>query len=305
MNLDDIDLKGFILALFIRDDGERFLLGSGYYEFDEKQIHFKANEFENDIVEVQGNDGLLLAGQVRRATAQPFDGYVGDNTVSRATIETKRREFLAFFRKNYYYTVVYIFYDGTAIQRKKGFIVEAPEVEEIYQFMPKYHISINFEDVNYYAYAEDSAGDELYGKSAVIPLTGGVNDGGLVWDNIGVVFDNIGSEWDAGSGGGPTTVQVSSIDLVYPVWEVIGPANNPRISVVNTNTTLYYTGNISVGQTLKINMFDKTAFLDNTSVINSVSGEWVYFEPGSNRVVYATDNNDAEASTIYWQEVVG
>ena len=149
MNLNDIALQGFILALFIRDDGQRFLLGSGYYEFEEEQIHFKANTFQNDIVEVQGNDGIMLAGQVRRASAQDFNGYVGDNTVDRQTIEVKRRDFLGFFRKNYYYTVVYIFHDGTAIQRKKGFIVDAPEVQEIYQFMPKYHISLNFEDVNY------------------------------------------------------------------------------------------------------------------------------------------------------------
>lgn len=446
MNLNQIDLQGYILALFIRDDGERFLLGSGYYEFVEKQLHFKANEFQNDIVEVQGNDGLLLAGQVRRATSQDFDGYVGDNTVSRAEIENKRRAFLAFFRKNYYYTVVYIFHDGTAIQRKKGFIVDAPEVQEIYQFIPKYHISLNFEDVNYYAYAEDSDGHEVYGKSATIPLTTGVLDGGLIWENSknllpsdglviyqvvadllviepiyvdnklkrieadgyssnethytigamnfkkdeiytfsgvtggssstyglyispceafptgvalysssktitaaadsynvevyflmkagtvansamiypqielgdtatayepyqvkkGAEWDNVGAIWEAGSGGGgPSIVQVDSIDNVYPIWEVKGPAENPRLDVLTTNTTIRYSGNVMAGQTLVIDMFNKTAFLNGTSVVMNLSGGWIYLKSGNNRITYLTGNNDATASTIYWQEVIG
>ena len=77
MSVAGVTARCWILALFIRDDGERFLLGDGMYEFAEKQQHFQANEFANDVVEVQGNDGSLLAGQVRRSTAQAFDGYVG------------------------------------------------------------------------------------------------------------------------------------------------------------------------------------------------------------------------------------
>lgn len=184
MNLDQISPQGFILALFIRDDGERFLLGSGAYEFNEKQLHFTANSYANDIIEVQGNDGVFLAGQVRRATTQSFDGYIGDATVSRSIIETYRKNFLTFFRKNYYYKVVYVFNDGTAIQRQKGFIVDAPEVKELYQKFPEYHIGMNFEDVNYYTYLEDSGGNEIYGKNAVIPLSAGSTDGGLIWGGM-------------------------------------------------------------------------------------------------------------------------
>ncbi len=305
MNLDNIDLQGFILALFIRDDGERFLLGSGVYEFEKSQLHFVANSYANDIVEVQGNDGVFLAGQVRRASNQSFDGYVGDNTVARTMIETYRRDFLSFFRKNFYYKVVYIFHDGTAIQRKQGFIVEAPEVQELYQFYPKYHVALNFEDVNYYTYAEDNAGNEIYGKEATIPVAGGGSDGGLIWDEYGVVWDAIGAEWEDGSGGGPTTILVDSVDNVYPIWKLTGPATNPQLSNITTNTTLTYTGTVTATQTLEIDMFNKTAKLNGTSVINNISGDWVYFESGNNRVLYSTSNNDAEPSTIYWQEIVG
>lgn len=304
MNLDQIELQGFILALFIRDDGERFLLGSGAYQFNKKQLHFAANDFANDVVEVQGNDGVFLAGQVRRATTQVFDGYIGDSTVARTDIEIYRREFIKFFRKNYYYKVVYIFHDGTAIQRRQGFIVDAPEVKELYQLFPEYHIGLNFEDVNYYTYAEDEDGEEIYGKSATIPLSSGAQEGGLIWDSIGVVWDSIGAEWEEGTGGGPSTITIDSIDNVYPIWEVKGPAYNPEISILTTGTTLTYNGNITSSQTLVIDMFNKTAKLNGTSVIGNVSGDWINFAPGDNRVTYTTDNADAIPSTIYWQEIV-
>lgn len=305
MNLDQINPECFILALFIRDDGQRFLLGSGAYMFKESQQQFVANSYANDVVEVQGNDGVFLAGQVRRPSVQKFDGYIGDATVSKADVEEYRKDFLAFFRKNYYYTVVYIFPNGEAIQRRKGFIVDAPEVKELFQIHPEYHIALNFEDINYYSYSEDSEGQETYTKSATIYLSTGASSGGLTWDSLGVVWDSEGAVWEAGSGAGPTTVMVDSIDRVYPIWKLTGPATNPQLAVLTTGTTLKYSGSITGTQTLEIDMFNKTATLNGTSVIGNVSGDWVYFDAGNNRVTYTTNNADANPSTIYWQEVVG
>ena len=150
MNLDSISPQCFIMSLFIRDDGERFLLGAGAYQFNKKQVHFKANKYHNDLVEVQGNDGIMLAGQVRRGEAQPFDGFIGDASVPKAEIENYRKAFFMFFRKNYYYKVVYILPNGTAIQRQRGFIVDAPEVKELWQIYPEYHVALNFEEINSY-----------------------------------------------------------------------------------------------------------------------------------------------------------
>ena len=186
MAIKDVDTKCFILALFIRSDGARFLLGSGAYEFKDSQQHFAANTMENDVVEVQGNDGYLLAGQVRRPGVQSFDGYVGDAGTDKAAVEGYRREFFSFFRKNFTYRVIYVFPDGSAIQRKRGFIVDAPVVQELYQIYPEYHVALNFEDINYYQYNEDADGNEIYGKSAVLGLTVAAS-GGLVWDSMGAV----------------------------------------------------------------------------------------------------------------------
>lgn len=215
-----VNTKCYILALFIRDDNERFLLGSGYYEFKENQMHFSANTVANDVVEVQGNDGYLLAGQVRRPGSQSFDGYVGDGLVDKATTETKRREFFAFFRKNHFYKVVYVFADGTAVQRKRGFLVDDPTVQELYQIYPEYHVALNFEDVNYYTYSENGSGEEIYAQEADVFLTHTTATGGLVWDQYGVVWED--TQW----GGivnvpGATETQINNeLDVQVPVDNV-------------------------------------------------------------------------------------
>lgn len=178
----------YILALFKRDDGERLLLGSGYYAFANTQKHFNPNTFSNDVVELQGTDGQLLAGQVRRSTSQSFDGFVGNGTTPRSMVEQKRREFFLFFRKQHHYTVVYIMPDGTTIKRDRGYITDAPAVQELYQVQPKYHVALAFEDVNYYSYAEDAQGNEIYSFSATLALAN-IEDGGLVWDENGAVSD--------------------------------------------------------------------------------------------------------------------
>ena len=214
MNLNDIETKCFILALFIRDDGERLLLGSGDYEFSEKLQHFKANTFQKDVVELQGTDGQLLAGQVRRTVAQPFDGFVGDATVSQTSIEDKRRAFLMFFRKKHFYTVVYIFPDGSAIQRQRGYIVDAPSVQEMFQKFPEYHVALNFEDPNYYEYAEDELGDEIYAHIEQINLALALS-GGLVWDNNGAV--SLPLSWDGTtvSGSGTGITLLNAVDAPF------------------------------------------------------------------------------------------
>jgi len=178
----------YILALIKRDDGERLLLGTGYYEFTAGQKHFNPNSFANDVVELQGTDGQLLAGQVRRSTTQTFEGYIGDGTTSKTMVEQKRREFFLFFRKQHHYTAVYIMPDGTAIKRDRGYITQAPAVQELYQLQPKWSIGLAFEDVNYYSYAEDSQGNEIYSFEASLALAN-IADGGLVWDADGATSD--------------------------------------------------------------------------------------------------------------------
>lgn len=191
MNLDQITTKCWILALFERDDGERLLLGDGWFDFKDSLQHFQPNTFANDVIELQGSDGQMLAGQVRRGAPQSFDGYIGDPITNRQAIEQHRREFLMFFRKRHHYKVVYIFPDGTAIQRKQGYITDAPSVPEIRQRFPEYHVALNFEDVNYCEYAENAQGEEIFSNIRDINISTAAT-GGLVWDNLGAVSDQMG-----------------------------------------------------------------------------------------------------------------
>lgn len=189
-DVQGVNERNWILTLFIRDDGERFLLGDGAYEFKDTQKHFTAPTVENDTVEVQGNDGIMLAGQVRRPNTQEFDGFVGDATATKEEIEEKRKAFLGFFLTRHTYTAIYIFENGKAIQRRGGFIVDAPEVKELWQIHPEYHVALNFEDINYYNYAENEEGQEIFANIYKLINTRATS-GGLVWDEIGVVWDNL------------------------------------------------------------------------------------------------------------------
>lgn len=196
MSVVSVQPKDFILALFIRDDGERFLLGDNGYDFTDSQLHFSANTIENDEVEKQGADGTMLAGQVRRASVQTFDGYVGDATTPKEEIEQMRRAFIAFFLKGHHYRVVYVDCARNAWQRKGGYLVDAPEVKELFQVHPEYHVGLNFEDVNYYSYDENADGDEITANLVQVAISSAV-EGGLVWDEDGAVSEDATVEYIA------------------------------------------------------------------------------------------------------------
>lgn len=304
MSVKGIETQCFIMALFIRNDGERFLLGDGMYEFKDGQKHFAANSISNTTIDVQGADGVLLAGQTRRAAKQSFNGYVGDATVTKENIEEARREFIAFFKTGieYRYEVVYIFPNGSAIKRQRGFLVDAPSVEEIWQIHPEYHVALNFEDVNYYTYNEDADGNELYGQSANILLYNAVT-GGFPFDERGLIWDEQGAICYPRLGG-TTTLNINSIQPIYPVWTVTGEADNPRLVNHTNDMSIEYRGRVSPGQTLVIDLLNQTALLDGVNVLNNVVGDWMSFEPGINIVDYITDNPNAPSSNIKWQEIV-
>lgn len=302
MNLDTIEPKCFILAMFIRSDGQRFLLGDGNFEFSSSQLMFKPNTFENDVVEAQGADGVLLAGQVRRSSEQEFKGYIGDATSLKTSVEVARRQFMAFFRKNYFYEVVYIFPDGSAIKRQRGYITKAPSVEELYQVHPTYSISLNFEDVNYYSYEEDENGNEIMSKSATVKLYNGL-DGGLVWDEVGATWDRDGAIFDGGSRGA-TTLYIDSVTTIYPTLVITGPAVNPTFENMTTGESITWTGVLRAGQELRINMLAQTAKIGVVNVISNLSGTWVSFDPGVNRVKFEAQYDDTPNATLEWQEVV-
>lgn len=298
-----ITSKCWIMALFIRDDGERLLLGDGAYMFKNTQQYFAGNNVSSTTVNVQGNNGIMLAAQTMQAANQSFTGYIGDAGLSKVEIENYRRQFINYFQINHYYSVVYIMPDGSALKRQRGFVASAPTVKEFWQIHPEFSVALNFEDVNYYKYEEDPiTGEEIYGQSATLLLQNAVT-GGFIWGETGLVWDNIGTEIAAGKGG-TTVVKIDSVAQVYPIWTVNGLADNPRIANLTTGQQIQYTGRVSPSQTLVIDMLNQTATLNGKNVLQNVSGSWMSFAPGINRISYETDNNNAPTSTIKWAEVV-
>lgn len=303
MNLSDITSKAWILALFKRDDGERFLLGDGWYDFKDSLQHFQPNTIANDIVELQGADGQLLAGQVRRSAAQSFNGYVGDASVNQQTIESRRRDFLMFFRKKHFYTVIYIFPDGSTIQRQRGYLTDDPSVPEMWQFFPEYHVALNFENVHYYEYAEDSAGDEIYSNVRTIAVSS-VIEGGLMWDSLGAISDSLGFVWEDGGVGGITTIDINGVDSALPLWTVAGPTVNPTLTNITTGQSITWAGTVPSGQTLLVDMDKQTATMEGANVYAFISGDWVELRPGTNRLSYSVTGT-ANPSTLSWNNIVG
>lgn len=224
MSVVSVQARDFILALFIRDDGERFLLGDNGYDFKDGQLHFVANSIENDEVAKQGTDGVMLAGQVRRASVQTFEGYVGDATDAKDEIEEKRKAFIAFFAKGHHFRVVYVDCNSNAWQRKGGYLVDAPEVKELWQIHPEYHVGLNFEDVNYYSYNEDAEGDEILANYLNVPVSSDVS-GGLEWDAIGAVSEDATTEvigTTASSTGGTAINLAGSVEAPIVKLDVKG-----------------------------------------------------------------------------------
>lgn len=278
MNLDQITTKCWILALFERDDGERLLLGDGWFDFKDSLQHFQPNTFANDVIELQGSDGQMLAGQVRRGAPQSFDGYIGDPITNRQTIEQYRREFLMFFRKRHHYKVVYIFPDGTAIQRKQGYITDAPSVPEIRQKFPEYHVALNFEDVNYYEYAENAQGEEIFSNIRNINISTAAT-GGLVWDNLGAVSDQMGWK-DIATATGQMLTMTNPENIKAPIasFEMTGNATQSGTPTPSAPVPIQTVTGRQTVMVVGKNLFNPTATPWGSKVAYNGSGTQVWWD---------------------------
>ena len=303
MNLDEINPRVYVLALVVRDDGERLLLGGGAYPFSASQLHFTAPAITSDVVELQGANGALLAGQVKRAQAESFDGFIGSPGMAAEQYEAYREQFLAFFQIGNYYNVIYVKPDGSAMQRRDGYLADAPSVPELYQLIPNYHVALNFEDVNYYEYSEDENGEPTYAQEVEV-INSVITGGGLLWDEIGNVWDDIGSVWEVGVGGN-TTVVLDAVANTYPIWVVEGEAQSPTLTNYTTGQTITYNGNLVAGQTLTVDMYAQTAYLNGLSVLGNIEGDWIFLEPGSNELGYNVSAGESESSILRWNGVLG
>lgn len=307
MFLPTIKAQEWILAMFIRDDGQRLLLGDGNYDFNEEQLHFAADVIQSDVVEIQGANGQLMAGQVRRSAPQSFDGYIGDGITSKAETEAARRNFINYFQQDHHYDVVYIScprsdaVHSDAIIRRRGYLVDAPEVKEIYQHSPSYHVALAFEDVRYFSYNEDDEGHEIPAGREVIEPSGETS-GGWVWDGKGAVWDAQGGVWDGSITDKTKKVVSLGVGLSPLTITIKGRAVNPLIQNLTTKKGMLYDGTLEDGQVLILDSETQTAKLDGESVLQNIHGDWLELQLGENLIKYSAESDfDCE---LTWEEVI-
>lgn len=306
MPITDISAKNWILTVFKRSDGERFILGSGDYEFEDEQLHFTANEIENDVVELQGADGQILAGQVQRSSSQDFDGFIGDGTYNKRKVEVARRNFLKFFNPKYKFDTIYISClpngETETIVRKRGYITDTAEVRELYQYIPKYHVALAYEDVNYYQYKENSDGDEIFANQIEL-IVSGYPTKGLTWDEKGVVWNDKGAKWEGTVSPNTQTITNNGIRDCYIVLEANGETINPTLQNLTTGEIMQYQGLIEEGSTLVIDTINKTVELNGENVFSKFRGSWITLKTGENKIKYLAENNTP--ATLKFNEIVG
>ena len=267
MSVVSVEARSFILALFIRDDGERFLLGDNGYDFIDSQLHFTANAIENDEVQKQGTDGVLVAGQVRRASVQTFDGYIGDATTPKSKIEQMRRDFFAFFAKGHHFRVIYVDCNRSAWQRKGGYLVDAPEVKELWQIHPEYHVGLNFEDVNYYEYDENAEGEEILANVLSVPISSEI-EGGLEWDEDGAI--SVLPYGDSKTATGNPISIADAVEAPLADFQLKGETSQQTysgknlINLTGVTSPSGVTGTITDGSTIKVTGTTGTNVNNNT-----------------------------------------
>lgn len=71
-----------------------------------------------------------------------------------------------------------------------------------------------------------------------------------------------------------------------PVWTVVGPATNPRITNDTTDFYVQIDTTVGAGQTLVVDFSEKTVMLAGTSIYNSLNtgSRWWQLEPGNNDI---------------------
>jgi len=110
--------------------------------------------------------------------------------------------------------------------------------------------------------------------------------------------------YGGGTSGVETAANVGNVET-FPTWTITGPVVNPRLENVTTGETLEMAITLAVGETLEVDMQERTVLLGGTasrySTIVGAPDFWA-LAPGGNSVRFAADAYDAAASaTIVWR----
>lgn len=284
---------------FIRDDGETLSFdGTEIYLARENTLLVRPDPNTTSI-EYTEADGGEMVRQHNAIYEQPVNGLIIPKTTDYWQLTT---DLSRFFQINHNFKIIYIKKDGSMFSISDAWISAGLQIIPVpHEEYSSWTITFSVGNSDWYEYAEDGSGKEIYSNTMTLPLIGNTT-GGENWDSVGAVWDNVGEEWVIGSGG-VQPVNIASTKVIYPLWVVEGPCVNPKLQNNTTDTNAEFDGTVAAGQTLTVDFTAGTAYLDSALVSRLVYGV-VSFRPGENIVGFNSDGGTTDSSTISWNNII-
>lgn len=283
----------------IRDDGEQLEFDGEEILLAEKNTLLVRPDPSTTAVEYTEADGGEMVRQRNAIYNQTINGLIVPKISGYWALSSKLGKF---FKVNKTYQIVYIKSDMSMFKVENAWISSGLQIIPVpYEEYSEWNITFAIGNPNWFEYAEDSGGSEIYSNNVILPLLT-ANAGGEIWDAVGLSSDNVGEEWEKGAGG-VQTVSIASTQAIYPVWTVVGPCVNPTLQNNTTDTVAEYNGTVASGQTLVVDFAEGVARLNTALVTRNVSG-LVSLAPGDNTLGFNSDGGTTETSTISWNNII-
>lgn len=283
----------------IRDDGEQLEFDGEEILLAEKNTLLVRPDPSTTAVEYTEADGGEMVRQRNAIYNQTINGLIVPKISGYWALSSKLGKF---FKVNKTYQIVYIKSDMSMFKVENAWISSGLQIIPVpYEEYSEWNITFAIGNPNWFEYAEDSGGSEIYSNNVILPLLT-ANAGGEIWDAVGLSSDNVGEEWEKGAGG-VQTVNIASTQAIYPVWTVVGPCVNPTLQNNTTDTVAEYDGTVASGQTLVVDFAEGVARLNTALVTRNVSG-LVSLAPGENTLGFNSDGGTTETSTISWNNII-
>ena len=283
----------------IRDDGEQLEFDGEEILLAEKNTLLVRPDPSTTAVEYTEADGGEMVRQKNAIYNQTINGLIVPKISGYWALSSKLGKF---FKVNKTYRIVYIKSDMSMFKVENAWISSGLQIIPVpYEEYSEWNITFAIGNPNWFEYAEDSGGSEIYTNNVILPLLT-ANAGGEIWDAVGLSSDNVGEEWEKGAGG-VQTVSIASTQAIYPVWTVVGPCVNPTLQNNTTDTVAEYDGTVASGQTLVVDFAEGVARLNTALVTRNVSG-LVSLKPGENTLGFNSDGGTTESSIISWNNII-
>ncbi len=290
--------KYFYIKKIKRSDYEVFAFDEYEKYLDEENSLLTRPDIATTSIDYTEADGGEMIAQRILPGSQAINGIIIPKTHSYWEL---REELTTFFIPRYTYRIIYErITDGAMFQTGACWLLEnlqvPPQPRENYS---KFTLSLGVGSADLIEYAEDESGEEIYANETEV-YHETLQRGGLIWDGTGAVWDSVGATWSAG---GNNLIAVQTATAIRPTWVVEGSIETPTITNRTNQTTATFDGTIVSGQTLTVDFSQGVALVDTTDMSSSLSGDLI-LEPGTNDIVFTSEDGDTTVSTLKWNSTI-